>query len=139
MLLLPAALKRFGIKWIVLTAMLAWALRYLSFSLGVDSHIGLLMFGILLHGICYDFFFVAGQIYVNKSAPKHLRNSAQGLLTQFTYGIGMFLGTWLSGITVTYFTTENQYQWQQIWLIPAVLSFSVAIGFYLIFPSIKNK
>ncbi|TDF39195.1 MFS transporter [Alteromonadaceae bacterium M269] len=139
MLLLPVALRKFGIKWIVLAAMLAWALRYLSFSLGADNNFALLMLGILLHGICYDFFFVAGQIYVNQSAPSRLRNSAQGLLTQFTYGIGMFLGTWLSGLTVTYFTSENQYHWQPIWLVPAALSLAVAVGFYFIFPSIKNK
>ncbi|WNO11311.1 MFS transporter [Teredinibacter sp. KSP-S5-2] len=133
MLLLPFFFRRWGAKYVILVAILAWAARYLFFAFSAEAFYPWMLMGILLHGICYDFFFVASQIYVNNYAPKHLINSAQGLLTQMTYGVGMFLGTLLSGIVVSHFSTDAGYDWQAIWLVPACISIVVALFFWKFF------
>lgn len=133
MLLLPFFFRKWGVKYVILVAIIAWAARYVFFAFSGGEFYPWMLMGILLHGICYDFFFVASQIYVNKYAPKHLVNSAQGLLTQMTYGLGMFLGTFLSGIVVTHFSTETGYNWQIIWLVPACISVVVAVFFWRTF------
>ena len=138
MLLLPVFFKYFGIKKVMLIAMLAWGIRYLFFAYGSLDSITLLYLGIALHGICYDFFFVAGQVYVNQNAPKTLRGSAQGLLTQATYGVGMFLGTWLSGRVVGYYTINEMYNWKKIWVVPACIAFGVMLLFAFVFKNNKE-
>lgn len=138
MLLLPFFFKHFGIKKVMIIAMLAWALRYVFFAYGSLDSIMLLYIGIALHGICYDFFFVAGQIYVNQEAPRELKNSAQALLVQATYGIGMFLGTWLSGVVVKYYTIDQVYNWKGIWLVPAFIAFAVMLLFAIVFTNKKE-
>lgn len=143
MLLLPLFFRHLGIKKVMIIAMFAWGLRYLFFAYGSIDSIMLLYLGIAIHGICYDFFFVAGQIYINQKAPKELKNSAQGLLVQATYGVGMFLGTWLSGRVVNHYTINEVYNWKEIWLIPAFFAFVVMLLFAIVFKNnnetIKNK
>lgn len=142
MLLLPFFFRYFGVKKVMIIAMFAWGLRYLFFAYGSVNSMSLLYLGIAIHGVCYDFFFVAGQVYVAQNAPKELKSSAQGLLTQATYGVGMFLGTWLSGFVVDHYTINESYNWQMIWIIPAAIAFGVMILFTFAFKnnkSIKNK
>jgi nucleoside transporter len=139
MVLLPFFLTRLGVKRIILLAMLCWGLRYLLFAYG-DNGAGVWMLyaGILLHGICYDFFFVTGQIFVDRKAPAHLRSSAQGMITLATYGIGMLIGSWLSGEVVGLYTLTGTgglqtINWQYVWLVPAIASFVVFILFAFLF------
>ena len=119
----------------IIIGMASWALRYVLFAYG-DTGVSVWMFylGILLHGLCYDFFFVTGQIYADNKAPSHLRSSVQGLMTFATYGVGMFIGTYASGIVVDmYVTGENAHDWTPIWLIPAVFSIVVLLFFMFAF------
>ncbi len=135
MLLMPWFLIRFGVKNLLLIGMLAWAARYVLFAYG-DPGGGMWMLygGILLHGICYDFFFVTGQIYVDRKAPADLRAAAQGFITLITYGVGGFIGTWLSGrIVDAYATTGGGHAWSEIWPIPAVWAAVVLVLFALLF------
>lgn len=139
MVLLPFFLTRLGVKRIILLAMLCWGLRYLLFAYGDNgANVWMLYAGILLHGICYDFFFVTGQIFVDRKAPGHLRSSAQGMITLATYGIGMLIGSWLSGVVVGLYTstgadTVQVRDWQSIWLVPAIASIVVFALFALLF------
>ncbi len=135
MLLMPWFLIRFGVKNLLLIGMLAWAARYVLFAYG-DPGGGMWMLygGILLHGICYDFFFVTGQIYVDRKAPADLRAAAQGFITLITYGVGGFIGTWLSGrIVDAYATTGGGHAWPEIWLIPAAWATVVLVLFAVFF------
>ena len=93
----------------------------------------MLYIGIALHGICYDFFFVTGYIYVDKKAPEAIRASAQGFITLVTLGIGGFIGTWLAGVTADYFTVDGKVDWQQFWLVPAAAAAVVMILFAVTF------
>ena len=113
----------------------AWALRYLLFAYGnADELVWMLYAGIILHGICYDFFFVTGQIYADEKAPAHLKSSVQGLMTFATYGVGMFIGTWASGKVVDMYTLgEQSHDWTQIWMIPAIFAVGVLVIFGLFF------
>src|SRR5690606_1735753 len=95
MLLLPYFFNTFGFKKTILVSMLAWALRYLLFAFGdVGEFSFFLILGIALHGVCYDFFFVSGQIYTDSKAGPKFKSSAQGLITLATYGLGMLIGFW---------------------------------------------
>lgn len=134
MLLLPWFLLRFGVKRILLIGMAAWALRYLLFAGGdTGSHVWMLYLGILLHGICYDFFFVTGQIYVDQRAHRAIRAAAQGFLAFVTHGLGLFTGSWLSGTIVSAYATGTGHAWTTIWTIPAVLAGAILVGFGLLF------
>src|SRR5260221_2949149 len=96
MITLPWFFRRLGVKYTLMLGMFAWVLRYICFGTGNSgSLVWLLYLGIVLHGICYDFFFVTGQVYVDQKAPQALRAAAQGLITFITYGIGMFIGSWI--------------------------------------------
>src|SRR5260221_4783765 len=98
MITLPWFFRRLGVKYTLMLGMFAWVLRYICFGTGNSgSLVWLLYLGIVLHGICYDFFFVTGQVYVDQKAPQALRAAAQGLITFITYGIGMFIGSWICG------------------------------------------
>src|SRR5690606_7242207 len=113
-------------------------LRYLLFAFGdIGSGIWMLYFGIILHGICYDFFFVSGQIYIDKKCQPSFRNSAQGLITFATYGIGMFIGSFVSGaVTENFLVNINgvlSYQWQSIWLVPGAIALVVGLSFMFFF------
>lgn len=134
MLLLPLFIQRFGIKLALLVGMLAWALRYVLFAYGNNAELAFMLFtGIALHGICYDFFFVSGQIYTDAKAPKHLRSSAQGLITLATYGVGMLIGFWVAGQVTDHFVVGGGHDWKSIWLFPAGFALVVLVCFLLTF------
>jgi nucleoside transporter len=135
MLALPIFFSRFGIKKTLMVAMLAWAVRYIFFAFGdVDEGVWMLLVGIALHGICYDFFFVSGQIYTDSHAGAKYKSSAQGLITLATYGIGMLVGFWAAGLISNYYTNEvGVHVWKSIWLIPAGISVLVLLLFMALF------
>ncbi len=135
MLVMPFFFKRFGVKKMILIGMAAWIIRYLLFAYGNnETMVWMFYLGIILHGICYDFFFVTGQIFVDKRAPENLRNSAQGLITFATYGLGFYIGTLASGIIVDmYLMADNSHNWEMIWLVPAGFSVLVFIFFTIFF------
>ncbi|WJG10867.1 nucleoside permease [Aliiglaciecola sp. LCG003] len=138
MLALPVFLNRFGIKITLLIGMLAWVLRYVLFAYGnADGSMVLLLTGIALHGICYDFFFVSGQIYTDAKAGERVKNAAQGLITLATYGIGMLVGFWVAGKITDSYTLESGHNWTNIWLFPAAFAFVVFILFMFTFKSEK--
>lgn len=138
LLLLPFFLKKYGFKKTILVGMLAWGVRYLLFSFGNNGDLfSLLVLGIFLHGICYDFFFVCGQIYTDSKAGEKYKSAAQGLITLATYGLGMLIGFWLAGIITDSYVMENLgHDWASIWLFPAGFAIIVLIFFTIFF---KNE
>ncbi|MEM9076799.1 MAG: nucleoside permease [Bacteroidota bacterium] len=139
MLLLPFFFKKFGFKMTILAGMLAWTIRYLLFAFGDAGELAfMLIIGIALHGICYDFFFVSGQIYTDSKAGEKYKSAAQGLITLATYGVGMLIGFWVAGkITDSYLVSENVHEWTNIWTFPAIFAFVVLILFMLLFKNEK--
>ena len=135
MLLLPVFFKRFGFKKTIMVGMLAWALRYALFAYGNAGELTfMLILGIALHGICYDFFFVSGQIYTDYKAGEKVKSAAQGLITLATYGVGMLAGFWVAGkISDTYLSADGLHNWEMIWLLPAAFALGVLLLFMLIF------
>lgn len=138
MLLLPFFFKRYGFKKTLLIGMLAWLLRYLLFAWGNSGDLYfMLLTGIALHGICYDFFFVSGQIYTDSKAGEKYKSSAQGLITLATYGIGMLVGFSIAGrITDSFAITETEHLWNKIWVYPAIFATVVFVLFAVFF---KNE
>ena len=141
LLLLPLFFKKFGFKKTILFGMLGWALRYVLFAYGnADELTWMLILGIALHGVCYDFFFVAGQIYTNSKAGNKYKSAAQGLITLATYGVGMLIGFEIAGlITDTYKTAEGGINWQMTWIIPAGIAFVVFLLFAIFFNDKNEK
>ena len=137
MLLMPLLLVRLGVKWMLLIGMAAWTARYLLFAYGdADALAWMLYLGILLHGICYDFFFVTGQIYVDQHAGPRIRAAAQGLIAFFTLGVGFFIGAWASGFVVETYTipgTVIAHDWTRIWIVPAAAAAAVFVLFAIAF------
>jgi nucleoside transporter len=142
LLLMPWFLSRLGVKWVVVAGMCAWLLRYILFAAGApDAITWMLIGGILLHGLCYDFVYIAGQIYLDRMATPDIRAQAQGLFVFASYGVGQGLGTlgagWLFNTTITGQGKEALEQWQQFWLVPIIFASVVTIAF--LFGSRKNK
>lgn len=135
MLLLPYFFKKFGFKKTIMAGMLAWTARYLLFAYGNAGELAfMLLVGIALHGICYDFFFVSGQIYTDSKAGEKYKSAAQGLITLATYGVGMLIGFWIAGkVTDMYLISENVHNWKGVWIIPALFAFVVLLLFSLFF------
>ncbi len=143
MLCMPLIFRRVSVKGILLMGMLAWSVRYALLAYGnADTGVWMFYIAILLHGICYDFFFMTGQLYTDQEAPQTLRSSAQGLITFMTYGVGMFIGSLISGGAVDYFTstvngvlTRN---WKGFWLTSSLSAFVILLLIAFFFRS-KNK
>jgi len=137
MLVMPLCFARLGVKAMLLVGMAAWTLRYVLFAYG-DPGAGfpLLVGGIVLHGICYDFFFVTGQIYVDRQAPPEIRAAAQGFIALVTLGLGGLIGMTLSGLVVGHYagaSPELPHDWRSIWIVPAVGAGAVMMLFALLF------
>jgi nucleoside transporter len=140
MLLLPFAFQRFGIKKILIIGLLAWIIRFVFFGYGTaDTSAWMLYLAILLHGVCYDFFFVTGQIYTDNKAGEKIKSQAQGLISLATYGIGMFIGSIISGkVKDVYTATDTSItNWTSVWLVPAGIATLVLLLFVLFFKDKK--
>jgi nucleoside transporter len=134
LLFLPIFFKKFGFKKTILVGMLAWAIRYVLFAYGNAGELSfMLILGIALHGICYDFFFVSGQIYTNSKAGEKFKSSAQGLITLATYGIGMLIGFIVAGQITEMYKVNGAENWEMIWIIPAGIAFVVFLLFTFFF------
>lgn len=148
LLLLPFFFKKFGFKVTIMAGMLAWAIRYALFAYGNAGDLTfMLIIGIILHGICYDFFFVSGQIYTDAKAGPKYKSAAQGLITLATYGIGMLIGFEVAGLVKDAYTTTSMVNnvstavsnWKMIWLIPSGISFIVFLLFAISFHDKNEK
>ncbi|MEK6321066.1 MAG: nucleoside permease [Acidobacteriota bacterium] len=134
MILMPFFFVRLGVKKMLLVGMLAWVARYALFANGnLGASVWMLYAGILLHGICFDFFFVTGQIYTDRKASKDIRASAQGFIALITYGVGIGLGSLVSGLVVDAFTVNGVKDWQTIWYIPSAFAAVIALFFVMAF------
>jgi len=138
MLLMPLFFARLGVKWMLLVGMAAWVVRYALFALAApDAVFWMIALGILLHGVCYDFFFVTGQIYVDKKSTPEIRGQAQGFLVFVTYGVGMLIGAQVAGNVYNRFlggaTALSLAEWSRFWWIPAGFAAAVMVFFALFF------
>jgi nucleoside transporter len=133
-LALPIFFKKFGFKKTILVGMLAWAVRYVMFAYGNGGELSfLLIIGIALHGVCYDFFFVSGQIYTDSKAGTQYKSAAQGMITLATYGVGMLIGFYVAGVISDSYNSPTGHDWRMIWLIPAGIAAVVFLLFALFF------
>jgi nucleoside transporter len=141
MLIMPLLFVRWGVKKMLLVGMFAWALRYLFFAFGdAGSGYWMLLGGILLHGICYDFFFVTGQIYTDNFAGEKFKSAAQGLITLATYGLGMLIGYFISGVVAdSNLLADGLHDWKPIWLAPAGIAGAVLLLFGSLFRDKQTK
>ena len=144
---IPFLFNTIGVKKMLLLGIVAWILRYAAFAFGnIDTNEWMLYAGIILHGVCYDFFFVTGYMYTEKKAGEKIKNAAQGLFTFATYGLGMVIGTWFSGKiagaytlpTINAFTKKADHNWVNIWLMPAYIAMAVLLYFILFFREKKQ-
>lgn len=138
MILMPIFFVRLGVKWMLAAGMFAWIIRYSLFALGApDAVTWMILTGIAIHGICYDFFYVTGHIYVDLKSSDKIRGQAQGLLVFLTYGVGMLIGAQISGYTFNYFledaSTLTLDQWYNFWWVPAIIATFVLIFFVTLF------
>jgi nucleoside transporter len=135
MLLIPLAFSRLGVKWMLAVGLISWIVRFLCFGYGdADTSEWMLYAAILLHGVCFDFFFVTGQIYTDTKAGERIKSQAQGLITLATYGLGMGIGSWLGGKVVADNTSaENITNWLSVWMVPAGIAAGVLVLFLLFF------
>lgn len=143
MLLLPLAYRRMGIKWILILAIVAWIIRFLCFGYGnATSGEWMLYLGILLHGICFDFFFVSGMIYSDQKAGARIKSQAQGLISLATYGLGMYIGSVVAGYVQKMYTTGTGSNavtnWTNVWLVPAGIAAVVLLLFLVLFNEKKK-
>jgi nucleoside transporter len=141
LLMIPVFFKRFGFKTTILVGMIAWAIRYALFAYGNAGELSfMLLIGIALHGVCYDFFFVSGQIYTNSRAGEKYKSAAQGLITLATYGVGMLIGFKVAGmITDSYKLADGAVDWKMVWIIPAGIALVVFLLFTLFFNEKRKR
>lgn len=142
LLLLPFLFARFGFKNTIMIGMLAWAVRYLLFAYGNAGELAyMLIIGIALHGICYDFFFVSGQIYTDAKAGERYKSSAQGLITLATYGVGQLIGFWVAGFVSEHYKANPTGDpfWQNVWLVPAGIAAVVLLLFAVFFKNERTE
>jgi nucleoside transporter len=142
MIAMPFFFARLGVKWMLVTGMGAWVLRYFLFaSAATGGAKPLILLGILLHGICYDFFFVTGQVYIDKKSTDDIRGQAQGFLVLVTYGVGMLLGAQISGWVFNLLVPDPGVllAWRTFWLLPALFALAVLLFFSLSFPGAKGE
>ncbi len=133
-LLIPFFFRKLGVKWMIALGMIAWAVRFLCFGFGDSGAFEWMLFaGIILHGVCFDFFFVTGQIYTDSKAGLKIQSSAQGLITVATYGVGMWIGTLLSGYVKDFYTVGEVVNWKSVWIVPSGISVGVLVLFLLFF------
>jgi nucleoside transporter len=138
LLCLPIFFKKFGFKWTILVGMLAWAIRYALFAYGNAGELSfMLIIGIALHGVCYDFFFVSGQIYTDSKAGDQYKSAAQGMITLATYGVGMLIGFYIAGLISDSYNSPAGHDWKMIWLIPAGIAAVVFLLFLVFFKDTK--
>lgn len=134
MLAIPFAMRKFGVKWILIVGLIGWIIRFYLFSNGDGgSGLWMLYMAILLHGLCFDFFFVTGMIYTDAKAGPKIKSQAQGLISLATYGIGMYIGSILAGLITEKYTVNGVKDWASIWLVPAAISAGVLVLFILFF------
>ena len=136
MLVMPFVLRRMSVKGILIMGLGAWAIRYALLGFGnADAGMWMFYLAILLHGVCYDFFFMTGQLYTDQQAPPHLRSAAQGFITLLTYGVGMYFGSVLSGGALDYFTHGTVHDWKPFWLSSATGAFAILLIVLFMFRS----
>jgi fucose permease len=138
MLLMPLLFRRLGVKWMLVVGMAAWVARYALFASAAPNAVyWMIALGILLHGVCYDFFFVTGQIYIDKKSTPAIRGQAQGFFVLVTYGVGMLIGAQIAGNVYNRFlagaTGLTLPQWNRFWWLPAAFAAAVTIFFALAF------
>lgn len=138
-LAIPFLFYRIGVKKMVIIGMSAWLLRYLCFAFGdMGPNVWMFYSGIILHGVCYDFFFVTGYMYTEKKSNDRIKSASQGLFTFVTYGFGMFIGTLFSGFITRMYSEGQVYEWKNIWFIPSYIALAVLICFIFFFKEKKN-
>ncbi|MFI5185999.1 MAG: nucleoside permease [Chitinophagales bacterium] len=138
-LLIPLFFRWLGVKWMIALGMIAWAVRFVFFGYGDGgANLWMLFAGIILHGVCFDFFFVTGQIYTDSKAGIRIQSQAQGMITMATYGIGMWIGTLLSGYVKDHYTVNDIVNWKSVWMVPAVIAAIVLVLFILFFKDNKR-
>lgn len=134
LLAIPVFFSKYGFKKTIIVGMLAWAVRYILFAYGNAGSLSfMLIIGIALHGVCYDFFFVSGQIYTNSKAGEKFKSAAQGIITLATYGVGMLIGFKVAGLITDMYKTGDVTDWKMVWIIPAGIAAAVFLLFALLF------
>ncbi|QXU40250.1 nucleoside permease [Pedobacter sp. D749] len=134
LLAIPVFFSKYGFKKTIIVGMLAWAVRYVLFAYGNAGNLSfMLIIGIALHGVCYDFFFVSGQIYTNSKAGEKFKSAAQGIITLATYGVGMLIGFKVAGLITDMYKTGEVTDWKMVWIIPAGIAAAVFLLFALLF------
>lgn len=134
LLAIPVFFSKYGFKKTIIVGMLAWAVRYVLFAYGNAGSLSfMLIIGIALHGVCYDFFFVSGQIYTNSKAGEKFKSAAQGIITLATYGVGMLIGFKVAGLITDMYKTGDVTDWKMVWIIPAGIAAAVFLLFAVLF------
>jgi nucleoside transporter len=140
LLLVPVAIKKFGLRKVMISGLVALVIRYLSFySGGLINQSWMYYVGILVHGLIFGFFYVGGQIYIDKKAPAELKSQAQGFIFLVTFGAGLLAGNFISSEIIAYYKTSDGYDWDAIWGITTLTSLALLLLFMLLFKNEKTE